>query len=69
MVRKTNKRREANMRWTDEKVMEFCKIYTQPYLHSGFQHCKTIDLKIKRYKELKDKGVVWVKVKCLTCGK
>ena len=53
------------MRWTDEKVKEFCKIYTQPYSHIGFGHCRTIDLKIKRYKELKDKGIIWKKVKCL----
>jgi hypothetical protein len=50
------------MKWTDEKVKEFCKIYTQPYSHSGFEHCRTIDSKIKKYKELKDTGVIWKKI-------
>ena len=40
------------MNWTDEKVKEFCKIYTSGKYWDGYEGCKTIDQKLEQFKKL-----------------
>ena len=40
------------MNWTDEKVKEFCKIYTSGKYRDGYRDCKTIDQKLEQFKKL-----------------
>ena len=40
------------MNWTDEKVKEFCKIYTSGKYRDGYEGCATIDQKLERFKKL-----------------
>ena len=43
---------ENAMYWTDEKVKEFCKIYTSGRYWDGYEGCKTIDQKLEQFKKL-----------------
>ena len=40
------------MNWTDEKVKEFCRVYTSGKYWEAYKYCKTMDQKLKRFKEL-----------------
>lgn len=41
--------------WTDDEVKEFCRVYTVGSYTKEYYDCKTIDEKMKRFKELKNK--------------
>jgi|GEM_PF-871243 len=43
---------ESEFIWTDDKVKEFCKIYTMGSYGDDYKGCKTMNKKIERYKEL-----------------
>ena len=36
-----------NFKWTDEKVKEFCRVYTIGGYTDDYKDCKTIDKKMK----------------------
>ena len=40
------------MNWTDEKVKEFCRVYTAGKYWEAYKHCKTMDQKLERFKKL-----------------
>ena len=46
------------MRWTDEKVKEFCAIYCGNKWYYEFTNEKGIDKKMIKYKQLKKQGVL-----------
>jgi len=47
-----------NFKWTDEKVKEFCRVYTIGGYTDDYKDCKTIDKKMNKFKQLKS-------IKCL----
>jgi hypothetical protein len=42
------------MRWTDKLVKEFARVYTAGKYLDGYRDCYTIDLKLKRFEQIKD---------------
>jgi|TARA_B100001094_G_C18189642_1_gene806221 hypothetical protein len=42
-----------NFKWTDEKVKEFCRVYTIGGYTDDYKDCKTIDKKMNKFKQLK----------------
>ena len=38
--------------WTDKKVKEFVKIYTTGKYREGYEHCRTMDEKIEKFKTI-----------------
>ncbi len=45
-----------NFKWTDEKVKEFCRVYTIGGYTDDYKDCKTIEKKMNKFKVLKKKN-------------
>jgi len=39
--------------WTDEDVIEFCRVYTIGGYTDDYKDCKTIEKKMNKFKQLK----------------
>ena len=44
-----------NFKWTDEKVKEFCRVYTIGGYTDDYKDCNTIEKKMNKFKLLKKK--------------